>query len=266
MCILLVLCSTLCFAGWDLASYFPNIQVITMNPQSTRFQRCVQEFEAIGLKPHEYELVLGIDGKTISERLWGRMNTDDILRKQGRMGCFMTHYNIIKETHNRYQQAKRRRDVKEMRKYKTLLIIEDNCGFGQVTGCLTASHRDYDKIFKKVMRELPRDWDMLYFMSMKCDNNPVQKISPHLAKLSYGVVTKCYAIHSRFYGAVLAALENELKSDRLLDPVDNVIATLHSSSNCFVITPPLIYRVASQSFVYGGDSTDSWNWQSDAAG
>ncbi len=120
------------------------------------------------------------------------------------------------------------------------------------------------------MAQLPKEWDMFYFMSMKHERNSVQQVSPRIAKLNYGMVLKCYAINAKMYEQILQALENALSGQGEIEPVDNVIATLHAQSNCYVATPPLTYRLASESLVLGGRKKErppeEWaNWQSDAA-
>lgn len=55
--ILLFFTTNLHAQNWKIAKYFPNIQVITMDPDGDRFNRCEQEFAKVGLKPHQYEIV-----------------------------------------------------------------------------------------------------------------------------------------------------------------------------------------------------------------
>ena len=284
-------------SDWKLGSYFPNIKVLTMDPDDERFQRCKQEFDLIGLKPQEYEVVRGVDGKTLPEALWERMESFDLRngpcpdewvdrRKQGRMGCYMAQFKIIRDAALSFEKARMAlEDVlasnaseealdvarANVRKFSSVLLIEDNNGFGKITGPRTAEIGNYGELFRRVMQDLPSDWNMLYFKSMEDSQNPVRQITPYLAQLTYGFVTKCYAINANFYGRVITALEQRINDpDQTLEPVDNVIASLHETSKCFVTTPPLTYRVASKSLVYGGGEInppqEDWaNWQSDAA-
>lgn len=129
------------YGSWNVAAYFPNIQVLTMDRHSERFMRCAEELQAIGLGPDKYEVVQGVDGKKLPEMLWRRMAADDQKQAQGRMGCFMTHYRVIKQAWARYELAKRKGNWREIRKYRTVLIIEDNCAFGKVTGKQSASQK-----------------------------------------------------------------------------------------------------------------------------
>src|SRR5262245_24853313 len=119
------------------------------------------------------------------------------------------------------------------------------------------------------MRDLPPKWDMFYFKSMKDRNNLVAQITPHVAKMSYGCVTKCYAINASMYDKIVNVLEDSMKGDQKIEPVDNVIARLHAHSDSYVATPPLTYRMASESLVLGGKKgakPEEWkHWQSDAA-
>src|SRR5262249_47791347 len=91
---------------WDLLNYFGHIKVLTMDQSGGRFKRCKEELAKVGLKPGDYEVVLGIDGKTLPQELWQRMVSGDLRRnecpqefierrKMGQMGCYMAHYKLI---------------------------------------------------------------------------------------------------------------------------------------------------------------------------
>lgn len=284
-------------SNWSLPKYFGHIKVITMDQNGERYKLFQEEIRKIGLSESEFEVVQGIDGKTLPLSLWNRMESSDIRkgecppehlerRKQGQMGCYMAHYQAIKATAAMYEKAKAAFETLQSRpdtspealaaasealkKYSSVLIMEDNNGFGKVTGPRSAELSTYGKKFREVMKDLPETWDMFYFKSMKLPQNAIEQITPRLAKMSYGVVTKCYAIHAPMYVKVVKVLEEALAGDQKIHPVDNVIATLHPSTRCYVATPPLTYRMASESLVFGGKKgakpEDFKHWQSDAAG
>jgi len=271
--------------NWNLPKYFGQIKVISLDTKAERFQRFRQEMEKIGMSHSEYDIVPGVDGSTLDHSIWSRMvdwdkqlsPEDKKLRYQGQAGCFMAHYNAIKEAVDAYKDAQKTLDdlkrdphtvaetldtvVGKVKRLSSVLIIEDNNGFGRVTGDDSADLAGVGRQFRLAMQSLPHEWDMFYFMSMW----DAKKISDNLAKLDYGIITKCYAINARMYDRVIEALEVITTAGKEIKPVDHALASLHKSSNCYVSLPPLTYRFVSKSFV-GGDLGNKdavpKNWQS----
>lgn len=267
--------------NWSVQKYFGHIKVISCDTTSERFRRCQRELAAIGLTSDDYEVIRGVDGTTLDASVVDRMTVWDkkLSRKkqkkqrQGQTGCFMAHYRAIKETATRYKSAQERLAVlqadaksspqmlrvatKEVAKYSSLLIIEDNVGFGKVTGPLTATFNGYGRLFRLAMKELRDDWDMFYFLSF----GKVKKISTHLGRLTYGLSTKCYAIHSSIYERVLRELEIIDMPYKKLVPIDHTLAWLHRRAHCFVPLTPLCYRAASESLVGGDKEHCNTHWQ-----
>jgi hypothetical protein len=268
---------------WKLSSYFREIKVITSNEQSPRFQRCLEELENVGVKSGEYIIFPGVDGTKIDPSIWMRaINWDDNdteKQKQGRMGCFMAHYNAIKDSKDRLQiaqkvlkQLKMQEDAdleiikqveEEIDRCSNVLIIEDNTGFGRVTGDQTATLEGMGKKLRETLKELPKDWDMFYFMTMADDWGPSKQVSPCLLKLNYGVLTKCYAVNAKMYATILEHFDTMLNAECSIPPVDHVLAILHSKTNCYAAKGEgLTYRFGSVSEVQGLDqSVEIKNWQ-----
>lgn len=259
--------------NWDLTAHFGHIKMISSNPDSARCRQSKIELAAIGLTPNDYELAPGVDGSKLDKALWERMvkwgcdklsSDERDKRLQGQTGCYMAHYNALKDTVERYRDAVKKLEavransdapakdlqaaVNTLHKYRSVLIFEDNVGFGKVTGPQSADRTGYGLLFQKAMKELKGDWDMVYFMSMY----GAKKVSDHLAQLEYGLVAKCYAISAKMYDKALKALEIIVTTSEEIKPVDHVFARLHRETNAFVTLPPLCYRAASQSEV-GGD-------------
>jgi hypothetical protein len=273
-------------ANWNLQKYFGQIKVISSNTQSNRFKRFQQELKMIGLTPQNYEVVPGVDGSKLDRFFWNRMvkwdknqltPNEHKRRLQGQAGCVLAHYNAIINTITCYKAAKEiLKKVKadshatsadvckarnQVRKFSSLVIFEDNAGVGKVTGNYSADIKGYGRLFRSAMKDL-KDWDMFYFMS----TGNAKKISSNLAKLEYGLITKCYAINARVYDKILKVLSVVTNPNKKIKPIDHILAGLHEQTNSFVSTPPLFYRFASVSEVganLGNNSSKPpTNWQS----
>jgi hypothetical protein len=272
--------------SWNLQKYFGHIKVISTNTETERFKRCQRELAKVGLGPQDYEIFPGVDATTLDKSIWSRVvkwgtenfsRADREKRLKGQAGCFMAHYRAVKDTVERYKAALERlknvkscpqlskEDLQEAQdsviKFSSVLIFEDNVGFGRVTGYLSADVTGYGLFFRLAMKDLKNDWDMFYFMAM----GEAKRVSQNLAKLDLGMLTKCYAIHAPMYERVLAALEVINMPDKEIKPVDHPLRELHKTSNSYVSLPPLCYRFASMSEV-GGElgkmPQPPSNWQS----
>ncbi len=258
-------------SNWNLHNYFGHIKVITTNTESERFKRFEAEVKKIGQDLKNYKIVRGVNGSTLHHSIWTRMvrwQTEHLLpeelvkRLQGQTACFLSQYKAIKNTFQKFRSAVNKlnsilakkhvsplalhRATKKVRKYSSLLIIEDNTGFGSVTGSHSADIKNFGTLFRKAMRELKPGWDLFYFMTM----SDGELVSCNLAKIHYGMTTKCYAINYTMYERILQALEIITMDNKELKPVDHEIASLHQSCNAYASVPSLAYRFASESLVY----------------
>lgn len=268
---------------WNLGSYFGEIKVITGNPGSDRFKRCRQELAGVGLSEEDYTVFPGVNGSTLPPSIWQRAdnwdNNDTDKQKQGRMGCFMAHYNAIKDSADRLKMARERLETlsslpyanpeliqqaqADVVKYSSVLIIEDNNGFGRVTGDHEATLEGVGKKMRNTLKELPDNWDMFYFMTMADDWTPSFQVSPNLLRLNYGVLTKCYAVNAKMYPVILEHFEQLLQSNEKIHPVDHILAKLHHNYRCYAPkNEALTYRFGSASEVQNiGQTVEIKNWQ-----
>lgn len=258
--------------NWSLPKYFGHIKVLTLDPEAERFKQFLLEIAKVGLTKEAFEIAPGITGSKLPQSLWSRMSSWDIRKKlvegpllqerqKGQTGCYMAQFRAIAASKESYQKAVANLKAlqaqktspealaeaeKEVKKYSSLLLIEDNNGFGRVCGPKAAQMEDTGRRFRLAMKDLAPSWDMFYFMAMK----EATKVTENLAKLKNGVVTKCYAINAKFYDRILEMLAMSIE-DRQFEPVDDVIAYLHPTANCYVAIPALTYRSASLSQVGG---------------
>lgn len=268
---------------WHLKDYFGQIKVISGNIHSERFARCVAELEQIGLQPADYQIAPGVDGSTIDPAIWKRANNwqwyDTDAQKQGRTGCMMAHYRAIEETYERYKEAQEElhqlrmeqeadkgliQQAKErLASYSSLLLIEDNAGFGQVTGDQTASLEGVGTQLRQLLSGLPEDWDLFYLVTMADEWGPSEQITEELVRLRYGVLTKCYAIQAKMYPVILRYFDKVLSGRGPIYPVDHLLADLQRDHYCYAPKgQQLAYRFGSVSEVQGMDKpVEIKNWQ-----
>lgn len=135
--------------------------------------------------------------KDLYEKLPGKGTKD----KKARLGCYLSHLNVLK-------QAK-------SRGLSSVLIIEDDAHFPQTKRGAVS--------FQKTMEELPDNWELL-FIGIEHDKKPV-RFSPSVDRVESGTCLHAYAVHSRCYDKLIAALEDALlDEERFLLPVDEVLS------------------------------------------
>jgi len=209
---------------------------------------------------------------------------------QGQAGCYMSHYSIIRDVASKYSLAlatleKLEKDPnssaleKEQAKnavkhYSSVLIIEDDAHFGtiQKRTCNDGSvHRYFSNelvktgsgtTLREAMKALPKDWDMLYFMALSYVP-PLATASASLTKLYSGTCLTAYAVHASMYPALLEKL-NKIDGTGSFKPVDDAIASIQPSHNCYVINPPIAAQSGEGSDINGvtqSDNPDKKYWQ-----
>lgn len=281
--------------NWNLSKYFGHIKVISLNAKTPRFQTCAEELSKVGILPEHYEISPGVKGTDLDPSIWSRMvkwGTDGLSpqelnqKLQGQTGCYMAHYNAIKDSASKFEAARIRVEtlrsnpdasseellaaLQDVRKYSSVFIFEDNVGFGRVTGSNTADTKGCGRLFRLVMRDLPSDgdsgWDMVYLQSMNFKSIRARKVGEVLGTLQYGLVMKAFAINAKMYPRLLEELSVIDKPGHEIKPVDHVPASLHKTSNSYVAIPALCYRYTSLSEVKGAllaKKSKPAHWQSD---
>jgi len=168
----------------------------------------------------------------------------------------MSHYRVIQDA--------------QAHGYSTILILEDDNGFGFLekphSGPVRVNREGAAAEFRQVMRELPEDWDMVYFNSVECGSNGLQwmqakspSYSEHLNRLQYGLLTNAIAIHDRAYPVILKALSKIDDPSKQFRPVDHEYALLHKELKAFTPKKPLAYQTSGQSAITGGVQSEPWN-------
>jgi len=256
-------------ADWKLLDFFGHIKVVGREG-SERDLVMQKEFGKIGLKKGDYEYSDPVDGSIQDESLKNKVVSWSYKNEKGRngvLGCTLAHYNLILDTKSKYDAAVKAFEQdpeslkarSEVKKYSSVLIMEDNCAFGILDG-QTPILKKVGKQFREVMQSLPLDWDMFYLMLMTI---PViyssKKISKLLCKSSFGFTTKCFAVNHTAYDRVIKGFKDEIES-RAIRPADHITGDLHGKLNVYAPIQSLTYRIASMSQV-GNSGDGSSHWQ-----
>jgi hypothetical protein len=256
-------------ADWEIEDFFGCIYVINLPKDKDRLIELEKSFKRIGLK--NYNVLSATDGKKdVEEKLWKKFNrnwanidlsTEEGQEKfkkqnQGEAGCYLSHYRIIKEVNELYNQAladlkqaevakdgqKIANAEQKVNKYKSVLIIEDDNGFGIVTPDKQfVITKNVGALFRQAMLETPLDWDMLYFMALGRGENKL--ISNHIVKLERGICANAIAINHTLYDPLLKELEKIFDPNvDHREPLDDTYALFHPSNACFAIFPSIAYQ------------------------
>lgn len=263
---------------WGLQEYFGSIYVITLDHAEQRRTQITAALESIGVTKSDFEFFRGIDGrKELDESIWKKMHRNWAkldtstpegrtlleLQFKGEAGCYMSHYRVIQRVSQAYDEAvielhnaqlsndtiKIADAEKKVKKYSTVLILEDDSGFGIVENDGTSvTLEKTEEIFKSAMEELPEDWDMLYFNALV--HSPSIEQSAHLARLTNGDHTNAYAVHYKMYKVLVGALQRiENPEVKEIDPVDSTIHRLHKSHLCYCVMPSIAFQSSGVSYI-----------------
>jgi lipopolysaccharide cholinephosphotransferase len=289
---------------WMLSEFFGHARILNLDINPARLERAKEHLARIGADEDFSTRFKGILGRTsLDPKLWDRVDSNykhydvndpeqyALLVKQhaGQAGCYMSHYQIVKETREKYygalselEQARYNFNhneeadqedlqealdaaLKNVMKYSSVMIIEDDNGFGIVEqdGAQIASYgrkanqikvtghklkmEGTGRILREAIRDLPEDWDMLYLLAMDYEGG--EDIGKdHLMKLRQGVLNNCYVINAKFYDEFLRATQIiEEDSDEKFKAFDEQLANVHPTTKSYVVQPPIAFQG-------GGDS------------
>lgn len=254
---------------WKLESYFGSIYVINLSHATARLEHVRKQLAQVGGK--NFEVFSAIDGrKEVDEAIWrkirekpemkGARTAQEIMKYerqlQGEAGCYLSHLSVVETVREKYKQAVKDLEQaclsqdpaqieaasKAVKKYSSVLILEDDNGFGIVgLDKQSVTMKTVGTIFRKAMSELPTDWDMVYFMSLPLD--PSEKATTHLAKLHGAVCLNAFAINHRVYDTLYTQLKKILDpKSQVVDPVDVEYGVVQNITKCYGIIPSIAYQ------------------------
>jgi hypothetical protein len=130
-----------------------------------------------------------------------------------------------------------------VRKYSSVLIIEDDNSFGIVNPDLVSANLSgVGTLFRKAMKELPKNWEMVYFMSQPI--RPSRYFSNHLVRNRQGIYLNAYAVNHLMYDTLINHLSKIYRPDNThISPVDFEISLIHEFHQTFSVTPSIAYQV-----------------------
>lgn len=267
-------------SDFKLDRFFESIYVINLPNAKERLKRITRDLKAIGLRHFEvWKATNGRNPEEVPESIWSKMSLNwrnlDVTKPEGlkalqqqhkgEAGCFLSHYRLLcsiqasfekaceelKEAFAAKDDAKIKRASAQARKYSSVLVMEDDNGFGIVdtSDYQSASTAGVGRLLREAMTELPEDWDMLYFMVQSYQ--PLSH-TPHLKQLTWGTLMNAYAVSYRMYDDMIEQLRRiEDPEVTSLKPVDVEVAALHANHNCYAIMPAIAYQCEGTSQIVG---------------
>jgi len=179
----------------DLTKYFDKIYCINLDKRPDRYENVLKEFNKFGII--NVERFAGVDGSLLQ--------SNGII-SNGEIGILETHISIIKK-------------AKE-NSLKNVLIMEDDVYFT-------------DEIYKvdEYIKEVPSDWDFLYFGGNHAYGQPPLRINDKILKLNFTVALQCVAIKSTVFDEILELLPKHNIQ------VDGCYGHLHKKYNAYSFYP-----------------------------
>ncbi len=184
-----------------LNNYFPRIFVINLLRRGDRKIEFLRH-------SHKYvkasTFVSAIDGRDITFE--NPNNLDHF--SAGDVGCVLSHLKTVSLAKNL-----------EIPFY---LVLEDDVKFHDSFGA-----------FPEFWKEVPEDWDLVYFGANHNGTNPPQ-VMDKIVKVNGSFTTHAMVVKSTMYDALI-----ELWSKPVAQ-VDVLLSSLHSKFNCYCFTPNLV--------------------------
>lgn len=253
-------------ADWCLNDLFGTIKVINLPSDEMRLEQIKEELRMIGV--HSFDVFKAVNGrKDLPQSIWQKFGDSDgemdISYCQGAAGCYMSHYKLIEQMKcssdaalDEYKRAIDSRDEnaiaqakEEVRRLSRVLIFEDDAGFGFLANN-SISKEKTGVLLRKALRELPDNWDILYFVVSAREST--SKVTEHLYKVRRSWSTAGYAVNCSMYGPLTEFLKKiEYPHVNSLSPVDVELGRFQSNYNTFAIYPSIIYTQGGKSTITG---------------
>lgn len=254
---------------WRVYDYFGCLYVINLPRAKDRLETITKDLHDIGIE--QFKIMRAVNGrKEVPKKHWKKMTNNwanhNLNKKRGRKkfkkqqqgetGCYLSHLKVIKLVKKKFDQANRNlqrailsgknKAIKtartHARRYSSVIILEDDNAFGIVAeNNQEATLNKVGELFRKAMAELPKDWDMYYFMAWS--RKPEERISPHIVRITEALYNNAYAVNHKFYSTAIDFLER-IFDPKITDvePLDAAFAQLHSNNRCYAVTPAIAYQ------------------------
>lgn len=184
----------------DLNKFFPHQVCINLERRRDRWERMQATFAHHRL--NNVARFPALDGLGLAiPASW-----DDF---PGSYGCLMSHLAVVEDA--------------SKNKRSSVLIIEDDVAF----------HPDLNSLFSQYVKELPADWDMLFFGALH--GEPPIRVSEHIVKLTHSLSTYAYALNHTIYEAFVDL------NRQALTVLDENTRALQKQFNCYCFMPHLAW-------------------------
>ena len=212
-------------------NYFDKIICINLDKRKDRLEESWKQWSANNLIVERMSAVEGnpMGWKHVTERDAG-INAIRRASWNGAAGCMASHVNIWKRA--------------KAEGWKNVLVVEDDCDF------VPELHNKFSKLIK----EVPADWDMLYFGGIHEDRGGrfiPEKISENVVKCARMITTTCYAINESCYDLAINSVLAE--EPWFYTAVDGYLgAVVQPKCNAYAFNPPLAWQRGSHSDIQDG--------------
>jgi GR25 family glycosyltransferase involved in LPS biosynthesis len=179
---------------------FPHKVCINLDRRPERRRRMKDKFEEHGIRA--VRMFAALDGESLDiPAHWSHT--------PGAYGCLRSHLRVVEEARGA--------------RLPSVLIFEDDAVFDP----------DLREKFSAYVRQLPRDWDMLYFGALHKDE--LVPVSDNVVRLTRSNSTYAYALRDTIFDAFI-----ELNA-RAVDVLDNNSFILQERFNCYCFIPHLAW-------------------------
>ena len=214
-----------------LNNFFDKLICINLDKRTDRLNESKRQWGDNNLQVERMSAVNGnpMGWKHVDEKDAG-INKIKRASWTGAAGCMASHVNIWKRA--------------KLEGWKNVLIIEDDCDFIP----------DLQNKFNELIKEVPNDWDMLYFGGVHEERGGKfipTKVSENVVKCARMITTTCYAINESCYDLAINSVLAE--EPWFYTAVDGYLAAaVQPKCNAYAFNPPLAWQRGSYSDIQSG--------------
>lgn len=208
----------------DLDDNNVKYYVVQMSSRPDRVENVNIQEQKLGKKINRFEAILGKDNEEYAY-LIGRDTTIEHIRTPGELGCFLSHYELIKKIMNEDSRS------------GYSVIFEDD--FDLVS-------ENTDEIINHYIEMLKmnhRYFDLLFLGRCSVNSNPVYKDSLYeIVNLNDDIVIMCthgYIINNRNIEKIFKLIDEEI--DIVIDHKYNQL-TKSGQLKTYLLDPPIVYQ------------------------